>query len=321
MQCKDGCQGSCGEELQLHRKKILFGVRCWLSGIEEIPGVIGRSPPRRILPRVFPLRYRVTRRKSKKELAAALFVEQLLNELICFLDHIDHERLHFFVIEARELVPGNFPEWGGYHYIRVIPGLGIGHYTCVQVLESGVAEAPLHKVLCQSLLQNRVRDENPDGVVSFIPIDLEDIPILPSLVSMTTILAINSRAHLSNQQLKLKAAIVGPCADRAIEGERFRPQVSLPNLAAIDGDAHLAARHLHEQGVGAARIQSRHGRPTLRPYVSITVIPALGAGVHAGITFDGNDELGLWLNAPHCIHQIATIVGAQLETELLAYCS
>ncbi|MGD0124007.1 MAG: hypothetical protein ABSF46_01515 [Terriglobia bacterium] len=48
------------------------------------------------------------------------------------------------------------------------------------------------------------------------------------------------------------ALIAGPQADRAIEGERIRPQVSLPNLAAIDGDAHLAVRHLHEQAVGAA---------------------------------------------------------------------
>jgi hypothetical protein len=53
---------------------------------------------------------------------------------------------------------------------------------------------------------------------------------------MTSSSAINRRTHLSNQELELKATIVSADADRAIEGERFWPQISLPNLAAIDGD-------------------------------------------------------------------------------------
>jgi len=38
------------------------------------------------------------------------FVEQLLNELVGFLDDIDHERVHLLVIESRELGRVNFPE-------------------------------------------------------------------------------------------------------------------------------------------------------------------------------------------------------------------
>lgn len=129
---------------------------------------------------------------------------------------------------------------------------------------------------------------------------------------MTSSSAINRRTHLSNQELELKATIVSADADRAIEGERFWPQISLSNLAAINRDSHLSTRQLYEQGVGAARTQPRHGRRTLRSYVSITVIPALGTGMHAGVTFDANDELGLWLNAPHCIHEIARIVATPL---------
>jgi hypothetical protein len=92
-------------------------TRCRLSGAEEVAGVIRGSPSLRILSRVFPLWYRVPRCQSKKDLTAVLYVDQLLNELLCFLDYIDHERLDFLVIESRELGPGNFPEGCGYQYI------------------------------------------------------------------------------------------------------------------------------------------------------------------------------------------------------------
>ena len=78
------------------------------------------------------------------------------------------------VIEPRELGPGNFPEGCRYQYIRVISSLGIGRDTGVQVLEDGIAKAPMHEVLCESFLQNWVRDENPYGVVSFIHVNLQD---------------------------------------------------------------------------------------------------------------------------------------------------
>jgi len=35
-----------------------------------------------------------------------------------------------------------------------------------EVLENGIAKAPLHDVLCKSFLHNWVRDENPYGVVA-----------------------------------------------------------------------------------------------------------------------------------------------------------
>ena len=114
------------------------------------------------------------RGQSKEELTAVLFVEQLLNELVCFLDYIDHEGLDLLVIESRQLGPGNFPEGGRYQYIGLISSLGIGRDTCVQVLENGIAKAPMHEVLCESFLQNWVHDENPHGIVSFIHVYLHE---------------------------------------------------------------------------------------------------------------------------------------------------
>src|SRR5580692_10153383 len=52
--------------------------------------------------------------------------------------------------------------------------------------------------------------------------------------------------------------------------------------------------------------------------IGIAAIATLGAGVLAGIGFDGYDELGLRLDAPHSVNEVARIGSAKLQTKLAA---
>jgi hypothetical protein len=99
-------------------------------------------------------------------------------------------------------------------------------------------------------------------------------------------------------------------ADRPIEGESLRPKVSFPNYRAVDGDTHLAPIQVREQRMGIARFQDGNRCRTSRFDVLVTAISALGTGVHAGITLNGDNQPVLRFNTPHCVHEIATILGS-----------
>ena len=55
--------------------------------------------------------------------------------------------------------------------------------------------------------------------------------------------------------------------------------------------------------------------------VLVSVIGALRTGVLAGIALDGDDQFRCRLNAPHCVDEIAGVLGVKFQPELDASCS
>jgi hypothetical protein len=59
-----------------------------------------------------------------EELAAGVFIEDRVEELVRAIDDIDHQLFHFLIIEAGDTGPRNRAEWAGDRHVRLIAGGG-----------------------------------------------------------------------------------------------------------------------------------------------------------------------------------------------------
>src|SRR5579872_6624637 len=126
-------------------------------------------------------------------------------------------------------------------------------------------------------------------------------------------------AASASAEFKFQLSVVGTNAYRAVETSSFRPDISFPDENVVRIDAHFHAIHLGTKRVGSAGAQQWHRRTVHRLDIAIAAVPAFRAGVLARIGFYGNDELGLRLDAPHRVDEIARVLSAKLEAKLTAH--
>src|SRR5579864_2989827 len=122
----------------------------------------------------------------------------------------------------------------------------------------------------------------------------------------------------SSEQFEVKTAIV--CADthRPVEGQRLRSKQSLPNQFVVGVDHHLVVVDDRAQSILLALLHLRENNRSRWLDVVIAMSTTFFRPGHARIAFHGYYELWLGLDAPHGVDQIATILGAKLQTELAA---
>src|SRR5271169_4427234 len=128
-----------------------------------------------------------------------------------------------------------------------------------------------------------------------------------------------SAACLAGAEFEFQPSVVGTNAYRSVETSCFRPDTSFPHEIVICVDAHFRAIHLGAKCVGGPGTQDGHGRTMDGLDVTIAAVSAFRAGVLAGITLYGDDELGFGFNAPHRVNEIARILGAELEAKLATH--
>ena len=120
---------------------------------------------------------------------------------------------------------------------------------------------------------------------------------------------------MAGAEFDFQFGVVGTDAHAAVETRSFGPNISFPHCI----NAHFRLLQLGAQRVRDVRTQNGHRRAVDGLNVAIAAVPALRAGVLAGIAFDGDDQLGIWFDAPHGVNEIAGVLGAKLEAQLTAH--
>lgn len=123
----------------------------------------------------------------------------------------------------------------------------------------------------------------------------------------------------NGKQFKLETTVVSTDTHRTVESERFMANVSFPNVFPVDEDVHVARGHFRAQSMVFSFFQAGNLCCASRRDVVIAVRAALRVRAHAWIPFDGNHQPRPRLDPPHGIHQVAAVLGAQLEAKLAAY--
>ena len=90
--------------------------------------------------------------KKKQEFTAGGLVEQHVYEAVGSINDIDQQPLHFVVVQARYVVPGNEAVWTADRHIRVVPGRGRWRDACMKILQHRIAKAVQDHVLRKPLL-------------------------------------------------------------------------------------------------------------------------------------------------------------------------
>ena len=124
---------------------------------------------------------------------------------------------------------------------------------------------------------------------------------------------------LTGLQFHFEPGVVGTNSDWAVETERVRSKRSVPHNGVVDKDPNLIAIHFCPKKVGVARTQQGQWHAAERLNVPVTVISAFCACMLTRVRFYRDDEPRLGCNAPHCVDQIASVLGAQLEAKLAAH--
>jgi len=149
-------------------------------------------------------------RQTEQEFAAGVFVEQRVDEAIRSIGDVDHQPLHFVVVQARHFRPGNRTVRTADSDVGIITGGRRWGDTCVKVLEHRIAEALQDQVFCQSLLKHGVRHECADFFMS-VHLALQDLPNLPTITQtsyggsttahVVTLADLNQQAPAASPQL------------------------------------------------------------------------------------------------------------------------
>jgi hypothetical protein len=80
-------------------------------------------------------------RQTEQEFAAGVLVEERVDEAVRSINDVDHQPLHFVVVQSRHFRPWNGTIWTDDRDVGIITGSRRWGYARVKILKGGIAEA------------------------------------------------------------------------------------------------------------------------------------------------------------------------------------
>ena len=120
----------------------------------------------------------------------------------------------------------------------------------------------------------------------------------------------------ADEKVDLQPSVVGTYAHRSFKPKGVLPDGTFPNERVVRDDLHLSSTHLRAKRMRLSGNQRGNWRAVERLNVPVSPVPALRAGVLAGVALDGDHQLRFRLDAPHRIYQVASVLSTQLNPKL-----